>query len=205
MDSDDLYETNSQIGNNIYPTTNNINTNSYITNYKDATIIDDTILDTKSYAEPYKQIMYKKNIKSHVYNPQTGNYNEVITSEPISGDINNNSDISIRTNSVNFGSYTNNLKPPQNKAKWKKLTTIPENKAHISCENNFCICPICNTSAVSVCNCVNRDSICKNNHTWHIKNNNRLLGHTHSMNPQVNNSNRLHNNQLNNNNGCVIM
>ena len=167
MDSDDLYEINSQIGNNIYPTVNP-QTNQYISNYKDATLIDDSILDSKSYAEPYKQIMYKKNIKSHVYNPQTGNYNEVYTSE-------------------------SEPEPVVVKSKWKKLSTIPETT---TCENNFCICPVCNTSAVNVCNCVNRDSICKNNHTWHIKNNKRIIGHTHKSNYQPIN---------NNNAGCILM
>jgi len=191
MDSDDLYETNSQIGNNIYPTVNSTH-NTYISNYKDATLIDDSILDTKTYAELYKHVMYKKNIKSHVYNPQTGNYNEIVTSEIQSADITNNSDISNSGNSGNYGTYINKSAPQTNKSKWKKISTINDSN---TCDNDFCICPICKLSAIKICNCINRDSICKNNHIWHIKNNTRVLGSTHKQ-QQINN---------NVNNGCILM
>lgn len=46
-------------------------------------------------------------------------------------------------------------------------------------EVNYKVCPICSYPASASCNCANHDTICANNHKWHVKNGKIMLGHTH--------------------------
>lgn len=46
-------------------------------------------------------------------------------------------------------------------------------------EGNYKVCPICSEPMTASCNCANHDSVCKNNHKWHVKGGKIMLGHTH--------------------------
>lgn len=44
---------------------------------------------------------------------------------------------------------------------------------------DYTTCPICSNKYVQTCNCQNHDSLCPNNHKWHVKNGVIKLGHSH--------------------------
>jgi hypothetical protein len=213
---ENLYEISSESGQNIYPLVKNEQQNYLSVNEGSwgGVLIDDSVLDKQMYSEPYK-----KYYKSREFDPNTGNYTEVQHEVRDEDQVAIESDVSRVSDTINYGSYSTKMKPKPPASKWKKISTVDNVKSQTTqqshqqqsntyktCTNDFCVCPICNTAAVSICNCENRDSLCKNGHMWHVKNNTRQMGNTHSQ-QVVNQPPQYNNHQHHNHNkpdGCVI-
>lgn len=45
---------------------------------------------------------------------------------------------------------------------------------------DYTVCPICEQKWVKTCNCDNHDSVCSNNHKWHVINGRVKMGHSHA-------------------------
>lgn len=73
---------------------------------------------------------------------------------------------------------------PQEKehVSWDEMANDPSREKVVKQtrpEVNYRICPICSEPMTASCNCNNHDSICGNNHKWHVKDGKIMLGHTH--------------------------
>jgi hypothetical protein len=164
-------------------------------------IIDSSIIEDQSFTKPK---IVKKSI---LYDPSLGSYvgkDVVMDEDPI---IRQNSDVSNRANSTNYGTnkykphdprelsqpaylnsqephtYEKKIRPPQIDDGWKTIASAPSVRGQNRQENlSSDKCPICRENAVMTCNCSKRDSVCKNRHEWHTtERGNVVLGSSHKL------------------------
>lgn len=64
---------------------------------------------------------------------------------------------------------------PSKKAPPRQQESTPKPRPEV----NYRVCPICSEPVTESCNCNNHDSVCANNHKWHVKEGKIMMGHTH--------------------------